>query len=56
MIKEGCLERVDEIYALHNAGHFDEGDIRVRDGGVLAGMVFVNIKIIGKGGHGSAPF
>ena len=55
MIKEGCLEGVDEVYGLHNFPNFDEGDIRVCDGGFFAGIATVKIKVIGQGGHGSAP-
>ena len=55
MIKEGCLEGVDEVYGLHNFPNFDEGDIRVCDGGFFAGIATVKIKVIGEGGHGSAP-
>ena len=55
MLKEGCLEGVDEVYGFHNVSMFDEGDIRVCEGGFFSGMVIVNIKIIGKGGHGSTP-
>ena len=47
MIKEGCLEGIDEVYGLHNFPNFDEGDIRVIEGGFFAGIVTVKIKIIG---------
>ena len=55
MIKEGCLEGVDEVYGLHNMPNFDEGDIRVCEGGFLAGGCYVAITVRGQGGHGSAP-
>ena len=55
MIKDGCLTGVDEVYGLHNKPTFDEGDIRVKEGGFMAGIATVKIKIIGKSGHGSTP-
>lgn len=55
MIKEHCLEGVDEVYGMHNMPDFHEGDIRVQPGPVMSGISEVIIKIIGKGGHGSMP-
>jgi len=55
MVKEGCLEGVDEVYGLHNFPNFDEGDIRVCDGGFFAGIICVKITVKGQGGHGSSP-
>jgi metal-dependent amidase/aminoacylase/carboxypeptidase family protein len=55
MIKEGCLEGVDEVYGYHNVPNFDEGDVRVKEGGFFAAVTMVRITIKGQGGHGSAP-
>ena len=55
MIKEKCLDGVDEVYGLHNVPNFDEGDIRVCNGPIMAAVVIVKITIKGKGGHGSTP-
>ena len=55
MMKEGCLDGVDEVYGFHNLPIFDEGDIRVCSGGFFAASTVVKIKIIGQGGHGSTP-
>lgn len=55
MIKEKCLDGVDEVYGLHNAPDFDEGDIRVCEGPFLAAIVLLKITIKGQGGHGSTP-
>lgn len=55
MVKEGCMDGVDEVYGYHNVPQFDEGDIRVCEGGFFAASTIVNIKIIGQGGHGSSP-
>ena len=54
MIKENCLAGVDEVYGFHNFP-FDEGDIRVCEGGFFAASTTVKIKIVGRGGHGSTP-
>jgi hippurate hydrolase len=55
MIKEGCLDGIDEVYGYHNIPNFDEGDIRVCEGPFFAAVSMVNITITGQGGHGSAP-
>ena len=55
MIKDGALEGVDEVYGLHNFPNFDEGDIRVCSGPLMACSSRVVIKVTGKGGHGSMP-
>lgn len=41
MIKEGCLEGVDEVYGYHNIPNFDEGDIRVVSGPIMASSTIV---------------
>ena len=55
MIKEGCLEGVDEVYGYHNIPNFEEGDVRVAAGAFMAKVTDVKIKVLGQGGHGSAP-
>jgi len=55
MIKEGCLDGIDEVYGFHNIPNFDEGDIRTCKGGFFAASTSVQITIIGQGGHGSTP-
>ena len=55
MIKEGCLDKVDEVYGLHNIPNFTAGQIRVCNGAIFAASTIVRIKVIGHGGHGSAP-
>ena len=55
MIKEGCLEGVDEVYGYHNIPNFDEGDVRVIEGAIMARVTQVKIKVKGQGGHGSVP-
>jgi metal-dependent amidase/aminoacylase/carboxypeptidase family protein len=55
MIKEGCLKGIDEVYGYHNIPNFDEGDIRVCEGGFFACSTSIEITIKGAGGHGSQP-
>ena len=55
MIKEGCLDGVDEVYGFHNIPNFDEGDIRVCEGPFFACSTTIKINIVGQGGHGSSP-
>ena len=47
MVEEGCMKGVDEVYGFHNMPNFDEGDIRVCEGGFFAAVTQVKIKIIG---------
>ena len=55
MIKEKCLDGVDEVYGLHNVPNFDEGDIRICEGPIFAAISTVKITVKGQGGHGSTP-
>ena len=55
MIKEGCLEGVDEIYGMHNYPLIPEGEIHFSSGVVMAESNIIKLTIIGKGGHGSDP-
>lgn len=47
MIKEGCLIEVDEVYGYHNIPNFEEGDVRVVDGPIMASSTVVKIKVKG---------
>ena len=55
MIKEGCLDKVDEIYGMHNYPAIPAGEIHCIPGPCLAESNVMEITIIGKGGHGSDP-
>ena len=54
MIKEGCLDGVDEIYGMHNFP-FPLEEIHCIPGLIMAEFIHIKITIIGKGGHGSDP-
>lgn len=60
MIEEGCMEnpKVDAVMGLHIGQLFEEvktGMIGVKSGYVMASVDWVNVKVIGKGGHGATP-
>ena len=55
MIEDRCLKDIDEVYGFHNIPNFDEGDIRVCEGGFFAASSKILIEVQGQGGHGSAP-
>ena len=55
MIADGCLDGVDEIYALHVWPWLETGTIGICVGPTLAQADAFNITIEGKGGHAAAP-
>lgn len=55
MIKEGAMDNVDSIFGIHLWSNIDVGKISVESGPRMASADWFNIKITGKGGHGSAP-
>lgn len=55
MIEEGCLDGVDEVYGMHNVPNFREGEIRVKEGPMMASICGVKLIIKGQGGHSSVP-
>ena len=55
MVKDGCLEGVDEVYGMHNVPSFTEGDVRIIPGAITPFVSYVNIFIRGQGGHSSTP-
>ena len=55
MIKEGCLEGVDEVYGYHNFNLFSFGQIGILPGPITAYVASIEITIRGTGGHASEP-
>ena len=47
MIEEGCLDSVDEVYGMHNVPNFREGEIRVKEGPMMASISGVKLVIKG---------
>lgn len=55
MIEDGCLDGVDVIFGQHIWSLNPVGTIDYRQGPVMAASDFFNVKIQGRGGHGSQP-
>lgn len=55
MIKEGVLDGVDGVFAIHVWSDLKHGQICVEEGPRMASADFFTIRVKGKGGHGSAP-
>jgi carboxypeptidase Ss1 len=57
MIEAGVMKdpKVDYVFGLHIDGARKSGEFGVREGAVMAAPDTFKVKIIGKGGHGSAP-
>ena len=55
MIAEGAMEGVDSVFGIHLWSNIDVGKISVQEGPRMASADWFEIKIKGKGGHGSAP-
>lgn len=57
MMEDGFFERfpVDEMYGLHNLPMLPENTFHTRVGGTMASEDNFTIKIMGRGGHASAP-
>ena len=55
MIKDGCLESVNEIYGIHLWNYQQYGEVGVKEGPILAAADVFSITIKGVGGHGAAP-
>jgi hippurate hydrolase len=56
MVDDGLMTRwgIQEVYGLHNMPGLPEGHIHTTPGAMLASADLVEIKVIGKGGHGGA--
>lgn len=55
MVREGALEKVREIYGLHNWPPFPKGSVRVAGGPAMAEVTHLVVEIEGVGGHASQP-
>ncbi len=58
MIAEGCLTQapaVDAIFGLHIEPYGAAGELRVRDGAIMASADVMRVTIKGRGGHASEP-
>jgi amidohydrolase len=55
MVKAGCMEGVDKIYALHMSDELDTGTIGAMPGTYMANADLFHVRITGRSGHGSRP-
>jgi len=57
MIEDGVMKdpKVDYVFGLHIAGEHNSGILGFRAGSIAASPDKFEVRIIGKGGHGSAP-
>jgi len=57
MLADGLFERFpcDTVFGLHNRPGLAVGQYGIRPGPAMAGVVFWDIKVQGKGGHGARP-
>ncbi|SEK90962.1 M20 aminoacylase family protein [Jannaschia helgolandensis] len=57
MVQEGIMDRFDisQIYGIHNAPNFAEGEFFTTPGPIMAAVDTFHIDITGKGGHGAMP-
>jgi len=55
MIKAGVLDGVDAVFGIHVMSNMEAGKVFYRAGNTQTGRSFFNMKVQGKGGHGSSP-
>lgn len=55
MIKAGVLEGVDAVFGIHVMSTMPAGKVYWRSGNTMTGRARFQLKIQGKGGHGSSP-
>jgi amidohydrolase len=58
MMKAGVLDnpKVEAVFGQHIGAGFPSGSISYRSGGTMASADTFEVKVLGKGGHGSAPW
>lgn len=57
MVDEGIMDRFDiaEVYALHNAPNFEEGQFYTAPGPIMAAVDEFEVTVEGRGGHAAMP-
>ena len=55
MVELGCMEGVDEVYALHNDGSLEYGSVKINQGIMSSFGSIWSLEIEGKAAHGSTP-
>jgi amidohydrolase len=55
MIRDGCLDGVQEVYGLHLWNYLPTGTVSVKNGPFMANSDRFYITVTGRGGHGASP-
>lgn len=55
MIKDGCLNNVDDIFGIHVMSTFPTGSVQFHFGATQTGRANFDLTITGKGGHAAMP-
>ncbi|TLD96901.1 amidohydrolase [Helicobacter jaachi] len=55
MVELGCMQGVDEVYALHNDGSLEYGSVHINKGVMSSFGTIWRLDIEGKAAHGSTP-
>lgn len=55
MVELGCMEGVDEVYALHNDASLEYGSVKINQGIMSSFGSIWSLEIEGKAAHGSTP-
>jgi amidohydrolase len=55
LVKDGVMQDVDYAFGYHSASGLEVGKVLVNEGAVSAAVATYELKITGKGGHGSTP-
>lgn len=55
MVAEGCMEGVDEVYALHNDASMDVGEVRINNNIMSSWGAAWTLDVRGISAHGSTP-
>lgn len=55
MVELGCMEGVDEVYALHNDASLEYGSVKINNGIMSSFGTIWNLSIQGKAAHSSTP-
>lgn len=55
MVELGCMEGVDEVYALHNDASLEYGSVKINNGIMSSFGTIWNLEIQGKAAHSSTP-
>ncbi|MEZ4265043.1 MAG: M20 family metallopeptidase [Myxococcota bacterium] len=54
-IEEGVLDGVDAAFGIHVWNELPLGTVAATAGGIMAGVVDVSFRVVGRGGHGALP-